>query len=1212
MANRISDETLELNIVVNGNKAQKQLGDLQQTQRNLRKSNEDLRKEKAKLIKQGKQETEEYKRVSKAIRDNNKAIKSNSQEQSKLRQQIGLTGLTTRQLSQEQRRLKAIMSGFAPNTPQWKQYNEQLQKVNKQMGKVRSQMRGTTGVLGQMKSQFGGLITMLTGGLGLVAVFQGMKKLVSVNAELSDTQSDVAKTTGLTNTEIDQLTKNLKRIDTRTPVKALLELAVEAGRLGKDSVEDIEEFVKTADKIGVALGDDLKGDINDNVTIIGKLATQYKVGKKEGASFGTAMEKIGSSINEVSASGSNQADFLVDYLKRLSGVSTQANISAEDQLGFAAAFDEAGQSVEVAGTTMSKIIIDMFAASDEYAKIAGVSTQEFSDLLAKDANEALLLFLEGLQGGGEGLEVMTKKMDDLGLEGARSVAILTSIAANTDNVRNKQVIASRAIQEGTSLTDEFNKKNQNLAATLDKIGNAISDRFTGSGLQSFFQNVADGILQVVQASDNAVESYEKQGNKVVDLEKKLVPLIDEYDTLSAKTELSKEEQDRMKVVIGQIAAITPTAITAFDEYGNALDISSDKAKNFIETQKNLLLFRNQKAIDEQTEQLKEYEKTIASLGSKLANRDENNDVVRTVTTFTKGGNVDISEEKLTDDEIAKIQIQLDKLKALTDGAKSSLKKLSGDFLEEYAKNERLKTKLTMDELKKRATALGLEFDDSASQDELRTLISTEERRLAIIEANRLKEAELAEQALKAAERNQKKVLDDYIKNDEDLRAFIENSRLEQEANALKGIDKELALLDIKHQKEKDKYLISEQERKFLTTAQVQEREHLIKQIEDQQSIERNDLKVLRQNELNERLQLLEEENWVEQEALRLEREALAAETEEEKAAILLERAQLLAQQELDVFFWKEEQKLIAAGASQAELDALEQKRVNAQNKLNVDQANSEKKLNKDKVKWVEMSEQQKLDFVRNALAGAADAFNEGSAAWKAAKVAETTIATYQSAVSAFSGMTQAIPGPVGIALGIAASGFAIGSGLRQVKNILGTQVEKIPTPKKKKVYGREKGLYPDTVDVTRTDGRRFNAKNGGSTSTQIVKSPTYFSDDYIAGEAGPEMVIDAKTFSRLDPHVVDHINYVHKGVRGYENGLFPENSQSTTAIDPTENSQFQQDQLEINRMTMITLMGIQDRLDNPVAPNLTFGYNEAEAVNDLNAERIQSEQNGTL
>ena len=210
------------------------------------------------------------------------------------------------------------------------------------------------------------------------------------------------------------------------------------------------------------------------------------------------MERIGSAINEVAASGANQAGFLVDYLKRLVGISSQAHISADQQLGFAAALDEAGQSVEVSGTTMSKIIVDMYSNASEYAKIAGMDTEEFTKLLNEDANEALLRFLEGLKGNGEGLQKMTKKMEGLNLEGARSVAVLTTLAGNTDNIRAKQEIANKAIEAGTSLTQEFNVKNANLAGNLEKIGNSIGNYFKNSTLTRWLTDATAGIVELNQ------------------------------------------------------------------------------------------------------------------------------------------------------------------------------------------------------------------------------------------------------------------------------------------------------------------------------------------------------------------------------------------------------------------------------------------------------------------------------------------------------------------------------------------------------------------------------------------------------------------------------------------------------------------------------------------------------------------------------------------
>ena len=55
--------------------------------------------------------------------------------------------------------------------------------------------------------------------------------------------------------------------------------------------------------------------------------------------------------------------------------------------------------------------------------------------------------------------------------------------------------------------------------------------------------------------------------------------------------------------------------------------------------------------------------------------------------------------------------------------------------------------------------------------------------------------------------------------------------------------------------------------------------------------------------------------------------------------------------------------------------------------------------------------------------------------FKAASVAQAVIDTYKSATAAYSGMTTAIPGPVGIALGIVAAAASIAMGMANVQKI---------------------------------------------------------------------------------------------------------------------------------------------------------------------------------
>lgn len=88
-------------------------------------------------------------------------------------------------------------------------------------------------------------------------------------------------------------------------------------------------------------------------------------------------------------------------------------------------------------------------------------------------------------------------------------------------------------------------------------------------------------------------------------------------------------------------------------------------------------------------------------------------------------------------------------------------------------------------------------------------------------------------------------------------------------------------------------------------------------------------------------------------------------------------------------------------------------------------------------------EAAKVDAVKNALGSIASVFNRNSIAFKALASAQTLINTFQSATSVFAGMTEAIPGPVGIALGIAASAAAVIRGLSDVAAINNVNLPKL-------------------------------------------------------------------------------------------------------------------------------------------------------------------------
>ncbi len=92
--------------------------------------------------------------------------------------------------------------------------------------------------------------------------------------------------------------------------------------LGITSTAAVEEFVDGADKINVALGDDL-GD--KAVSQIGKLAQMFGEDKTKG--LRGAMLATGSAVNELAQNSSASAGYLVDFTARVAGVGKQAGFT---------------------------------------------------------------------------------------------------------------------------------------------------------------------------------------------------------------------------------------------------------------------------------------------------------------------------------------------------------------------------------------------------------------------------------------------------------------------------------------------------------------------------------------------------------------------------------------------------------------------------------------------------------------------------------------------------------------------------------------------------------------------------------------------------------------------------------------------------------------------------------------------------------------------
>ena len=596
---KIVKEVIQLDILVNGNTAQKEYHKLSEAQKELKdnikkeehglKNLEKIQKnniqQKIKLESQGKINTERYKKLSESIDKNRDSIKKqnesittlnntyqkNEKHMIELRKEIGTAKMTTRQLTEEQKRLKLILNSTIPNTPQWKKYKAQLDAVNAQLGVLGNKTKAVAGIsfsgLANGFNKYFGMITAAIASItGLSFAF---RKLAQDVALMDDIYSDVMKTTGLTHDEVVRLNEAFKKIDTRTAREELNKFAADAGTLGIKGEEKLLKFVSAVDKIKMVIGSGL-GD--DAVKVLAKMSQILTSSTKElqGKELEEKMLSIGSALLQVQQNSTATAEYLVQFAGRLAGVGAQANITAGQIFGFASVLDQDMQKVEMSATAIQKFIMKIMMDPAKFAKIAGIELKKFNELLKHDTNDAMLTVLDAMNKKG-GLQQLAPLFQEMGLDGARAVGVLSDLAKNIEKVRTEQQFATRALANGNYMLDVYSQKNNNLQGQLEKRKKAFKEAALelGERLNPALLQSTKIMTYIIKAMPAVLDWFGKWGGALV----KLVIIIGTYTIASKISTLWTEKWKKSLIALRTAIAESSMSLKKIPFKGYAAGIA---------------------------------------------------------------------------------------------------------------------------------------------------------------------------------------------------------------------------------------------------------------------------------------------------------------------------------------------------------------------------------------------------------------------------------------------------------------------------------------------------------------------------------------------------------------------------------------------------------------------------------------------------------------
>lgn len=440
----------------------------------------------------------QYKKKQDELRAMQKAVNQNKTAYIDLDKIVNELNKTT--LVQLQRALKECrkqMNNITADDPRMKTLISQYQQIDNQIGKI----------TGQWKRQDGAILSVVKRLTAYVSVYGSfnyitglMQNVLQKNLEFSDSLADIQKTTGLSAKGVAELSGEISKIDTRTSVEELHKLAYEAGKLGigSEGVEGVAGFVRAADKISVALGEELGGAeaIKELMKMNDVLGLTQKMGIEK------SLMATGSAINLLGQSTTANADYIADFTRRLAGIGAQAHISIADLMAFGAAADSTGQELEVAATAMNLFITQLQTHYKTVSQAAGVDENLIKSLLeVGKTTEAVMLVLRGLSEKG-GLSQLGPLMKDLGSEGARMSGVLANFASNLDMIDQALMISNKGFEEAISVTNEYMIKNENAAAIMEKVANSWDKVFINVKNTQELKEVAQEFYDLSQSVQN--------------------------------------------------------------------------------------------------------------------------------------------------------------------------------------------------------------------------------------------------------------------------------------------------------------------------------------------------------------------------------------------------------------------------------------------------------------------------------------------------------------------------------------------------------------------------------------------------------------------------------------------------------------------------------------------------------------------------------------
>ena len=352
--------------------------------------------------------------------------------------------------------------------------------------------------------------------VALKEIYEYFASCAQASMDFESAITGVAKTTDLTDEELAAMSDSIKALSTEIPAttEEIAAVTEAAGQLGiqKDALLDFTEIMTMLGTATNMTADEAATSLARFANITGMATDNYG--------------RLSSVIVDLGNNFATTESEIVAMGTRLASAGKLAGLTEPEIMALAAAMSSVGIEAEAGGTAMTQTLnaIEKAVAKGgddlaEFARIAGMSSEEFSSAWKTDAMSALTSFIGGLGKLDEQGESTVLVLEDLGLTGIRQSNMLKALGLAADQMTGAVNTANTAWQQNTALTNEANKRYATAQSRLTMMQNAynnlkvaIGDAYTPAlseayGVGTKVLNSITAFIQKNPALVNAITAF---------------------------------------------------------------------------------------------------------------------------------------------------------------------------------------------------------------------------------------------------------------------------------------------------------------------------------------------------------------------------------------------------------------------------------------------------------------------------------------------------------------------------------------------------------------------------------------------------------------------------------------------------------------------------------------------------------------------------------